>query len=103
MKPLHLFWKFHGYIFNGLRENEFENCYLKYSVSTLTDSLWYIIGVNNHWKDVILFSKTFQDGWQMMDNDSTIHALQKQLSFFSINLVLTVTEILILKCFKPSH
>ena len=30
----------------------------------LTDSLWSIIGVNNHWQDVILFSKTFLDGWQ---------------------------------------
>ena len=30
----------------------------------LTDSLWSIIGVNNHKKGVILFSKTFLDGWQ---------------------------------------
>ena len=49
----------------------------------LIDSLWYIIGVINHWKDVILFSKTFLDGWQkrakkspqrrtLMNNDSRI-------------------------------
>ena len=49
----------------------------------LTDSLWSIIGVNNHWKDVILFLKTFLDGWQkgatkspqrctLMDNDVRI-------------------------------
>ena len=30
----------------------------------LTDSLWSIIGVDNNWKDIILFSKTFLDGWQ---------------------------------------
>ena len=30
----------------------------------VTDSLWSIIGINNHGKDVILFSKTFLDGWQ---------------------------------------
>ena len=30
----------------------------------LTDSLCSVIGVNNHRKDVILFSKTFPDGWQ---------------------------------------
>ena len=27
-------------------------------------ALWSIIGVNNHWKDVILSLKTFLDGWQ---------------------------------------
>ena len=32
---LHLLSKFRGYIFNGLRENGFENCQLKYSVPTL--------------------------------------------------------------------
>ena len=36
MEFLHLLWKFHGYIFNGLGKNEFENCHLKYSLSTLT-------------------------------------------------------------------
>ena len=48
----------------------------------LTDSLWSIIIVNNHWKDVILFSKTFLTKachevtfvahTDMMDNDSRI-------------------------------
>ena len=47
----------------------------------LTDNFWSIIGVNNHLKDVILFSKTLLDAWQkratkspwrhtIMDNDS---------------------------------
>ena len=35
MKFLHLLWKFRGYIFNGLGGNEFENCHLQYSQSTL--------------------------------------------------------------------
>ena len=44
----------------------------------LTDSLWSIIGVDNHRKYVILFSERFPDGWQkratksLMDNDSRI-------------------------------
>ena len=29
-----------------------------------SDSLGSIIGVINHWKYVILFSKAFLDGWQ---------------------------------------
>ena len=33
-------------------------------IIVLNDSLWPIIGVNNQWKDVILFSKTFREGWQ---------------------------------------
>ena len=52
-------------------------------IIVLNDSLWSIIGVNNQWKDVILFSKTFREGWQkraikspqrrtLMDNDSRI-------------------------------
>ena len=49
----------------------------------LTDSLWSIIGIKNHWKYVFLFSKTFPDGRQkratkspqqrtLMDNDLRI-------------------------------
>ena len=56
---------------------------IKLIIIMLTDSLWSITGVNNHWKDVILFSKTFLDDWQklatkspkrraLMDNDSHI-------------------------------
>ena len=40
MKFLYLLWKFHGYIFTGLGENKFENCHLKYSLSTLSMLMW---------------------------------------------------------------
>ena len=38
MKFLHLLSKVHGYIFNGLGKNEFENCQLEYSMSTFSHS-----------------------------------------------------------------
>ena len=38
IKSLHLLLKFLGYIFN--EKNEFENCHLKYSVSTLNRKLY---------------------------------------------------------------
>ena len=37
----------------------------------LTDSILSVIGVNNHRKDAILFSKTFLDGWQNRATKST--------------------------------
>ena len=40
-----------------------------------TDSLWSITGVNNHWKDVILFSKTFLDGWTNQSIASLWHRI----------------------------
>ena len=56
---------------------------IKLIYNMLIDSLWSIIGINNHWKGVILSSKTFLDSWQkratkslqrrtLMGNDSRI-------------------------------